>query len=833
MGVYILDPETGHYKKVPGVSEEEAIRRYKKSPKEYEEWVERQALRKGVIKRRRHRVELPPVVKPEEHLKILEKEIEKAPESTRKVWIRTLSHPKEGTVQYIKTPHGYARLKFEGGRWRYYPPSSKIYTHVVSFSIDETTMPPEESKVGIKKGVGKESPSPLTSLQTTIERQRLYPFQETHIPLPEQVQETEKIVTQPLLEYERLKALQEYGELPSHKKALVSTRIFLRKAFSPEMFKFLAYTTTRDKKKLEKQFSKWLLEEKELEKKPYLKRVAHAELETFTEGVGVLPTLPLIGKGVQALPTIAKAGIVTLGGASLVSYLGEPAYRGAWGEVGARIGSLTLISVPEILTSLYYKIPRPKLVRELVTPERKVPVRTHWRRIGGKDVLVRSHYRTLRPAVYRTKLIFEKPPSNILYEAKIGYKTTRVIEAQKLSKEEIYFLAQKKTQPIYAYFKEKPIRILPEEAQFLRLKQSMIVLRGGQKGLILGKVSQGYVVYNLFTGKYEIIPEKTITKLIPGLKLTKSSPGSLMRVEKEYLILAGRKPKLEELFPSYLRFMKGKGGRPVLAELAKYYEELYWKELSQKLAKEIQASLTQPKVKVVSTSKKPIALSYRAIKRSTWNPYRLVPSSLIEIGYESIVTPSPKVVRETQAFFSRVGTPYPKEASRVILKKPKITPVEFRSVLLDLIEAEKLKAKLPLVEFVKGKLRKRLKQEQREKLRSGLKLETLLKLRKKTEFKEFLSELIFSKMRERLRSRVITKTKLQYRVLPPEIPYPVITEPGIRLPPTPSFDLRTSRSKLKELYREWFYFERKHRLGSLIRLLGLRLPKRVRRLITW
>jgi len=86
------------------------------------------------------------------------------------------------------------------------------------------------------------------------------------------------------------------------------------------------------------------------------------------------------------------------------------------------------IPLPKSLVKVASKIPRPKLVKELVKPARTTHVRAHWRTIGGKKFFVKGHYRTLSPAVYKTKFILEKVPTKyeVTYLHGIGlFKRTK------------------------------------------------------------------------------------------------------------------------------------------------------------------------------------------------------------------------------------------------------------------------------------------------------------------------------------------------------------------------------------------------------------------------
>jgi len=135
---------------------------------------------------------------PREALEKLKKGIEKAPESTRKAWIRALAKPKEGTVQYIKTPHGYAKLKYEGGKWRYYPPGSKIATHEVSFSLKRASpesiqkqLPSPQSEE-IQGRIKQTKPPTTTKVLTSYEKigqEDLYKRQKEVYPLTIKLEE--------------------------------------------------------------------------------------------------------------------------------------------------------------------------------------------------------------------------------------------------------------------------------------------------------------------------------------------------------------------------------------------------------------------------------------------------------------------------------------------------------------------------------------------------------------------------------------------------------------------------------------------------------------------
>jgi len=113
---------------------------WKRISKEEYERLKKKALERARKKRRKKITErdlkkaeeMAKKVTPKEAMVILEKGAMKASEKTRKAWIKSLSRPVEGSVQYVKTPYGYAKFKYEKGKWLYYPPGSKVPTHEVS-----------------------------------------------------------------------------------------------------------------------------------------------------------------------------------------------------------------------------------------------------------------------------------------------------------------------------------------------------------------------------------------------------------------------------------------------------------------------------------------------------------------------------------------------------------------------------------------------------------------------------------------------------------------------------------------------------------------------------
>jgi len=113
------------------------------SEREYRERLKKAKERHK--KKRRKSVEPKPVpsLTPSDVINTLNKELEKMPEKSRKALLKSLKSPKEGTVQYVKTPQGYARIKYQGGKWYFYPPKSKTPTFELNLKFEEIKKVPK------------------------------------------------------------------------------------------------------------------------------------------------------------------------------------------------------------------------------------------------------------------------------------------------------------------------------------------------------------------------------------------------------------------------------------------------------------------------------------------------------------------------------------------------------------------------------------------------------------------------------------------------------------------------------------------------------------------